>query len=60
VSKAAIVLIGGEEFRVTSDQSFVFGRADGDGVVGLDITDMGISAKAGAIEWMWGLLWLVN
>ena len=60
VSEAAIVLIGGDEFHVASDQPFVFGRADGDGVVGLDATDMGISAKAGAVEWMWGLWWLVN
>ncbi len=60
VSEAAMVLIGGEEFRVTSDQPFVFGRADGDSVVGLDANDMGISAIAGSVEWTWGLWWLVN
>jgi hypothetical protein len=60
VSKAATVLVGGEEFEVTSDRPFVFGRADGDGVVGLDASDMGISAIAGAVEWAAGLWWMVN
>jgi hypothetical protein len=56
----AMVLIAGDEFIVSSEQSFVFGRADGDGVVGLDSSDMGISAVAGSLEWGWGLWWLVN
>jgi hypothetical protein len=60
VSKAATVLIVGEEFRVTPDQPFVFGRADGAGVVGLDASDMGISAISGSVEWAWGLWWVVN
>lgn len=56
----ATVLIGGEEFEVTAEQPFVFGRADGDEVVGLDASDMGISAIAGSVEWAWGLWWLIN
>lgn len=60
VSTAATVLILGEEFQVTPDQAFVFGRADTDGVLGLDASDMGISAAAGSVEWAWGLWWLVN
>ncbi len=56
----ATVLIAGEEFQVTPDQPFVFGRADGDDIVGLDSSDMGISATAGSVEWAWGLWWLVN
>lgn len=60
VSKAATVLIGGDEFHLDPDQPFVFGRADSDGVVGLDGNDMGISAIAGSVEWIWGLWWLAN
>ena len=56
----ATVLIAGEEFQVMPAQPLVFGRADGDGVVGLDSSDMGISATAGSVEWAWGLWWLVN
>ena len=58
--QAATVLIGGEEFQVTSARPFVFGRAEKEGVVGLDASDMGISALAGAVEWMWSLWWVVN
>ena len=57
---SALVLIGGEQFEATTEGPFVFGRADADGVVGLDEADMGISAVAGAVEWAWGLWWLVN
>jgi hypothetical protein len=60
VSAAAIVLIVGEEFQVGLERPFVFGRADGNGVVGLDASDMGISSIAGSVEWAWGLWWLVN
>jgi hypothetical protein len=60
VFAAATVLILGEEFEVTPEQPFVFGRADSKGVVGLDATDMGISAIAGSVEWVWGLWWLIN
>jgi hypothetical protein len=60
VTAAATVLILGEEFRVIPEQPFLFGRADGDGVVGLDTSDMGISSLAGSVEWAWGLWWLVN
>ena len=60
MSEAATVLVGGEEFHVTPDQPFSFGRADGGGIVGLDATDMGISGRAGSVEWAWGLWWLLN
>ena len=60
VSKAAMVLVGGDEFYLAPDRPFVFGRTDGEGVVGLDANDMGISAIAGSVEWIWGLWWLVN
>ena len=60
VSEAATVLVGGEEFQVAPDHPFVFGRSDDEGVVGLDASDMGISAIAGSLEWAWGLWWLVN
>ena len=60
MSTGASVLIDGEEFSVAAGHPFVFGRADGDGVVGLDANDMGISAVAGSIEWAWGLWWVVN
>jgi len=54
------VLIAGEEFAAVADAPFIFGRRDGEGVVGLDPNDMGISAVAGSIEAAWGLWWLVN
>lgn len=54
------MLIAGEEFSVSRDAPFRFGRADADGVVGLDARDMGISAVAGSLEWTWGLWWVVN
>ena len=60
MSTVATVFIAGDEFEVTTDKPFVFGRCDGDGVVGLDSSDMGISATAGSVEWAWGLWWLVN
>lgn len=54
------VRIGTEEFAVSPERPFVFGRADRDGVVGLDPTDMGISAEAGSVEFSWNLWWVVN
>jgi len=60
MSTVAAVVIAGEEFEVTPERPFVFGRSDGEGVVGLDSSDMGISAIAGSVEWAWGLWWLVN
>ena len=60
VSEVATVLVGGDEFNAMPEHPFVFGRADADGVVGLDANDMGISATAGSVEWIWGLWWLVN
>jgi hypothetical protein len=54
------VVIGDEEFVVSADTPFVFGRHDADGVVGLDPADMGISAEAGSIEHAWGVWWVVN
>ena len=60
MAEAATVLVGGDEFDASPDQPFVFGRTDGEGVVGLDANDMGISTTAGSVEWIWGLWWLVN
>jgi hypothetical protein len=57
---SASILIDGEEFEVSPAQPFVFGRVDGDGVVGLDANDMGISAVAGSLESAWGVWWVVN
>ena len=56
----AFILIGDEDFEVSADRPFVFGRADDDGVVGLDPSDMGISAVAGSVESSWGVWWAVN
>lgn len=56
----AAIVIDGERFEVQQDEAVVFGRADGDGIVGLDANDMGISAVAGSVEWSWGLWWVVN
>lgn len=58
--ETAAVVIGDERFKARQDEPFVFGRADAPGVVGLDANDMGISATAGAVEWAWGLWWVVN
>ena len=54
------MVIGDEEFGLAQERPFVFGRADADGVVGLDANDMGISAEAGSVEWAWGMWWVVN
>jgi hypothetical protein len=60
VSTGASVRLGGEGFSVSRDEPLVFGRADDEAVVGLDPTDMGISAIAGSVEWAWGTWWVVN
>src|SRR3954454_22685039 len=57
---AASVIIGGEEFSASAGSPFVFGRADGAGVIGLDANDMGISAVAGSITSAFGVWWVVN
>lgn len=57
---AASVVIAGEKFTATASMPFVFGRADADGVVGLDTGDMGISGVAGSVEWAWGVWWIIN
>lgn len=57
---AAAVLIAGEEFAISPERPFVFGRADADDVIGLDATDMGISAVAGSVECAWGLWMVLN
>lgn len=54
------VLIGSEEFTLSPERPFVFGRADAPGVTGLDAKDMGISAVAGSVEAAWGLWWVLN
>lgn len=58
--EGATVLIANEEFGVSKDRALVFGRSGADGVVGLDATDMGISAVAGSVEWAWSLWFVVN
>jgi hypothetical protein len=55
--------LDGARYRVTPAAPFVFGRADIAGVaavVGLDEDDMGISGRAGTIEWAWNVWWVVN
>jgi hypothetical protein len=59
-SGAASVSIGDDRYAASGSEPFVFGRADRPGVVGLDPSDMGISAEAGAVEFTWGLWWIVN
>lgn len=56
----ASILVGGELFAATVERAFLFGRADGDGIVGLDANDMGVSAVAGSIEFLWGVWWVTN
>jgi hypothetical protein len=57
---AVSILIGERVFSAGESEPFVFGRSGTAGVVGLDATDMGISAKAGAVEFGWGVWWVVN
>jgi hypothetical protein len=54
------VVTGKESFEVSRERPFVFGREEQDGIVGLDASDMGISAEAGSIEEAYGVWWLVN
>jgi hypothetical protein len=56
----ASVLVDGQEFGLSKDVQFLFGRADGHGLVGLDEKDMGISAVAGCVEYAAQLWWVVN
>ena len=56
----AAVLLDGRRIVLPQGRPFVFGRADSDGVVGLDPGDMGISAVAGSVECDLGLWWVVN
>ncbi len=56
----ATVFVGGEKFEATSTEPFVFGRTNNGKVVGLDPTDMGISAEAGSIEFQFALWWVIN
>ncbi|MGQ0744197.1 MAG: hypothetical protein ACT4OS_07680 [Acidimicrobiales bacterium] len=60
MASTAVVLVDGEPFEASEESALVFGRADGDGVVGLDGDDMGISAVAGSIESNWGVWWVIN
>jgi hypothetical protein len=59
-SQTASILTGDDRFSATAAEPFVFGRADAAGIVGLDPSDMGISAKAGGVEFAWGVWWVVN
>jgi hypothetical protein len=60
MSSEACVFVDGQEFSLVNDNPFVFGRADREGVVGLDNNDMGISAVAGSVERVADLWWVVN
>jgi hypothetical protein len=60
IGVGASVLVDGEEFRLSNDVPFGFGRSDAEGVVGLDSSDMGISAVAGSVERVADLWWVVN
>jgi hypothetical protein len=53
------VRIGSREFVASPGQPVLFGRADDDGIVGLEAADMGISAFAGSVEWD-GFWFIVN
>ena len=55
-----LVAIGDDRFVVSAAQPLVFGRSAAAGIVGLDRNDMGISAKAGTVEFAWGVWWVVN
>lgn len=56
----ATIAIGDEQFEASEGHPFVFGRADADGVIGLNPEDMGISSVAGSVELTWGVWWVVN
>ena len=56
-----MVIVDGRQLEATGTRPLVFGRADRDDeVVGLDPVDMGISAVAGAVEFMWDVWWVHN
>jgi hypothetical protein len=59
-SSGVTVRVDGAPFPVTAAEPFVFGRDDAPGVVGLDGDDMGISARAGSVEWAWNVWWVAN
>ncbi len=59
-SAEATVSLGGGLINLSAEAPFVFGRADAEGVIGLDAGDMGISGVAGSVEWDVGLWWVVN
>jgi hypothetical protein len=56
------VAIDGAARTLGPDESLVFGRADDlqKGVVGLDASDMGISAQAGSVHYAWDVWWVEN
>lgn len=56
---AASVLIAGEPFILSAGRPFAFGRADAEGVVGLDPGVMGISGVAGSVESVRGVWWII-
>ncbi len=60
MASTAVVVIAEEEFLLSMEGPFVFGRSDGEGVVGLDPNDMGISSQAGSVESERGFWWVVN
>jgi hypothetical protein len=58
--KGVEVVIRGVRYVATTESPVIFGRSDALDIIGLDPTDMGISAKAGAVEYGWGVWWVVN
>ena len=59
-AEAVCLDVDGERFVVEPGAAFVFGRGDRTGVVGLDPNDMGISGRAGSLEWKWNVWWVTN
>lgn len=57
--ETAQVVVDGHRHEISRDQRLVFGRDEQPGVVGLDATDMGISAVAGSVEFD-GARWIVS
>ena len=55
-----VVEVAGQRHLVAPSTPLVFGRSTAHADVGLDPDDMGISGRAGSIEWRTGAWWLVN
>jgi hypothetical protein len=58
---AVTVIVDGRPMEASDTRPLVFGRATvADEIVGLDPADMGISAVAGAVEFVWDVWWVHN